>query len=410
MPVAPTSSVMNDLARALEILAPALDIANERVVGPAPPGFSEARGYSDFLASLGDEELARCEAEGLASRLPFLDGAPASLAELGRGVVEIASFAPALVTEGGTPLARRDAAATNVKERKRKQLEALLAAIQPMALGARRIVDVGAGSGHLSRLAAERFDRDVLGLDREPTRVDVAAALARGTRASFVVRDAFASKLALEPGDLAIGLHACGGLGDKLVVEASEAPADVTLVSCCLQKIEGDARLPLSSIARAAGFVLPREVLGLSNLTSRPVGVEASLADMLAAREARFALFRFLQTRGVSLSPGEEMRGINRRRAHRGLAEIARMACENRGLSAPMPAEIEEHERAAAVEFGRMRRFSLPRAMLSRALEVAVVLDRAAALAERGHEVFVRRVFDPEVTPRNLAIFAKARR
>ena len=44
--------------------------------------------------------------------------------------------------------------------------------------------------------------------------------------------------------------------------------------------------------------------------------------------------------------------------------------------------------------------------MLARLLEVAVVLDRAAALEEAGHHVVVATVFPREVTPRNVGLFA----
>jgi hypothetical protein len=44
--------------------------------------------------------------------------------------------------------------------------------------------------------------------------------------------------------------------------------------------------------------------------------------------------------------------------------------------------------------------------MLARALELTVVLDRAAALEEAGRTVTVREVFAASVSPRNLGIFA----
>lgn len=44
--------------------------------------------------------------------------------------------------------------------------------------------------------------------------------------------------------------------------------------------------------------------------------------------------------------------------------------------------------------------------MLARLVEVAVVLDRAAALSERGAEVVVATITPRAATPRNLAIFA----
>ena len=208
-----------------------------------------------------------------------------------------------------------------------------------MAEGAARIVDVGAGSGHFTRLASTTFGRDAVGIERDPGRVARAEALApRPGTARFVVSDACREGLSLAPNDLAVGLHACGELGDKLVLAAAEAGCDLALVSCCLQKIPGAARSPLS--AAGEGLTFPRSMLGLTNLTADPQGVEASLESQLAAREARYALRRLLAARGIDVAPGEEMRGINRRRARAGLAEIAGRALALRGLPLASDAEI----------------------------------------------------------------------
>jgi hypothetical protein len=47
--------------------------------------------------------------------------------------------------------------------------------------------------------------------------------------------------------------------------------------------------------------------------------------------------------------------------------------------------------------------------MLGRLVEVCVVLDRAAALSERGSRVTVGTLCDRAATPRNLLILAEAR-
>jgi hypothetical protein len=43
-------------------------------------------------------------------------------------------------------------------------------------------------------------------------------------------------------------------------------------------------------------------------------------------------------------------------------------------------------------------------------VELAVVLDRAAALEESGQHVIVGTLFDQSVTPRNVALFASRAR
>src|SRR5262249_36012245 len=145
-------------------------------------------------------------------------------------------------------------------------------------------------------------------------------------------------ELGLDARDLAIGLHACGELGDRLVESAAAAGCDLALVSCCLQKISGPSRKPLSRAA--TGAELRREHLGRTNLTAQPRGVETSIERSIGARQTRYALGRLLQERGIAVEPGAEMGGINRRRAGAGLAEVATRALALRGLPPPSPAEL----------------------------------------------------------------------
>jgi protein-L-isoaspartate O-methyltransferase len=389
------------LRAALSVALPAADILAGRAFDAQPPDWCERRGWSEFLLALDEPSLRRCEAHGLLQELSGLPRAPASLQELAHEVSRVVALPRLAAT---SPLAGE--ALRSVKLRKRAQLEGLLAAVSDMAREAERIVDVGAGSGHFTRLSAELFQREALGLERNPERV-AAATLRGGTGVRFEVADA-TQRLALAPSDLAIGLHACGELGDRLTETAAEAGCDLALVSCCLQKISSEMRPALSQAA--AGTQLRKEHLGLSNLTAQPQGVEASIEVTLAARETRYALGSLLRARGVALEPGAEMSGINRRRASAGLGDVAARALSQRGLVPASAAELSHHAALAERDYGRIRRFSLPRNMLARLVEVLVSLDRAAHLEEqgggRGTSVVVAELFDRAVSPRNIGIFA----
>jgi SAM-dependent methyltransferase len=393
----------------LHTLLPVHDILDGRVDDVDPPAWCVDRGWVDFLLALGDDELRRCESEGLAARAPELRGAPASLVALASAVVECTRL-PMLEIDRRAP---PPSALRSVSERKREQLAALLGAVAPMAARAARIVDVGAGEGHFTRLAAELFDREALGIERNTVRVASATARAEsraneidsvGNVARFVALDACREPLGFASDDLAVGLHACGEVGDRLITAAAEAGCEVALVSCCLQKIAGPTRAPLSRAA--AGLTLRKDTLGLTNLTAQPVGIEASIDATIEARQVRFALLRLLRARGVVLAPGEEMRGINRRRAHRGLRDVAERALAQRALPCPTDAEVAHHEGESRRLYGVVRRLALPRSMLARLVEIAVVLDRAAALAESGARITVATFVQRAVTPRNIVILA----
>jgi len=383
------------LADAVAVATPVTDIIEERASDDRVPTWCEKRGWTSFLLALSDEQLRRGEAAGLAEAVFELPGAPPDLVELARAIERVCRLAP---VTAATSLG--DAELRNVRLRKRGQLSSLLAAVAPMAAAAERIVDVGAGSGHFTRLSAELFERDALGLEHNPARVARARERSSGSRAHFVTVDAREGLPLLEH-DLAIGLHACGELGDGLVRAAGRARCDLALVSCCLQKISTPTRTPL-----AEAPVLRREHLGLTNLTAQPRGVETSIDVTLAARETRYALALLLRGRGVAIEAGEEMRGINRRRAQHGLGDVAARALARRGLEPPRADELDHYRALAARHYAKIRRLSLPRSMLSRLIEVLVSLDRATHLEEQGLAVRVVRLFERAVSPRNIAIFA----
>lgn len=389
------------LQRLLAVALPLRDVLERRVDAPVVPDWCESRGWTQFLLELDDAAVTAAEAHGLASVLPDLRTAPASLTELARAVTS-ATELPRL--GGSTPLEAE--ALRSVRFRKRAQLSALLSAVSGMAPQAERIVDVGAGSGHFTRLSAELFERDAVGLEHNPARVASARKRAEhSTRASFVSVDA-RSAFGLTARDLAIGLHACGELGDKLIEAAGSAQCDLALVSCCLQKISSAERAPLSTPATEAHAQLRREHLGLANLTAQPQGVEASIDVTIAARQTRYALGQLLRARGIALEPGAEMSGVNRRQANAGLRRVAERACAARQLPPPSDAEVAAHETAARRDYAVIRRLSLPRSMLARLVEVLVSLDRAAHLEERGLAVSVATLFERGVSPRNIGIFA----
>lgn len=393
------ATAREQLRRAMEVALPVRDILEERVDEPIVPAWCGARGWHDFLLGLDNAALAHCESRGLSSQLSQLPNAPQDLRELARAI-EVAVALPRL--HGSTALAQESL--RNVKLRKRAQLAGLLSGVSGMAVHAERIVDVGAGVGHFTRISAELFRRPALGLERDPARVGTAQRRAGADAgAAFVTMDA-RQPLELARQDLTIGLHACGELGDRLVESAAAAACDLALVSCCLQKISQPSRRPLSK--QGEGLDLPRAQLGLTNLTAQPRGVETSIEVTIAARQTRYALRRLLCERGVILAAGAEMHGINRRRAHQGLGEVARRALELRGLAPAIASELARHEAAAAREYAMMRRLSLPRSMLARLVEVLVCLDRAAHLEERGQQVLVATLFEREVSPRNIGIFA----
>lgn len=400
------------------------DLQDDRLDDTAAPAL-DARGWRDYLLGLADDDVAALECGA-----SWSTRAPPSLVEFGRAIdavcdlpplappatTTLVSTLPTLSTVGAGHAARR-----HEKPAKQAQIDAFAALALPLARGARRVVDVGSGHGHLTRQLAARLPTGtpVVGLERNAALVAEARALA-GDRVTFATVDIGDADdgdesnndsddgdsdddLAIVAGDLVTGLHACGALGDTVVRAVGRVGASLALIGCCLQKRRAPARAPLT----VGGEPLRRDVLGLSNLSLRDVGKEASRAANLQARQHRLALRRLLQDAGVVVDFGAEIQGLNRRLAHGGLQLLVERAFARRSLPPPSPAAVHDAEHQAREQHAQQRRLQLPRTRLARLLEVHVALDRAVHLQQHGLAVEVGTAFSSTVSPRNLLVLAR---
>lgn len=365
-----------------------------------------SRGWSPFVLSLDDPELASIETGGLEAQWP--QRTPDSLRALVARAREVCAMS-ALVPAGAAVSGPRP----GQTPRKRAQIDAFRALFSSVAVAARvtRVVDVGSGHGHLTRAIAEGGKHPVVGLERDAVltgRAHAMSAMSEGRGPNFVVTDVLRDGLTPLPGDCFVGLHACGELGDAMVTTVAGAPGtSLVLVGCCPQKRRQLSRLPLCPIpGLEAQLELSRHLLGLGNLTARDEGVEASRSANLAARERRLALHRLLADRWGPIRLGAEIEGLNRRVAQRDLAFLVARAFAHRGAPAPSAAAIDEAARWAREAHAGARRLSLPRTLLARVLEVYVLLDRAMFLERRGLVVRVGTAFRADVSARNLALIA----
>lgn len=374
-----------------------------RAVDDTVPEALLTRGWAEPLLSLSDDELSTLEIAGCEGVLPqrfppTLDLLQATTLQL----CTVPELAPA--GEATRRLRRLET------PRKRAQVEALCRLTMPLVRSARRVVEVGSGHGHLAREVAAQIERPVVGLERDAAISARARRLSHWDRLSFQEVDVLRDGIDLAEGDCALGLHACGELGDALVVGVAERAQSLALVGCCLQKQRAEVRLPLNAARPgAADVALPKSLLGLSNFTPREQGVEATREENIAARERRHALHALLTAHAGPLRFGAEMDGLNRRAAQDDLSSMVARAFERRRLPIPSQDAVEEAGRTARALHDRLRRLSLPRIVLGRVLEMFIFIDRALYLDEAGFDVTIGTAFPKEISARNLTLLATRR-
>lgn len=193
----------------------------------------------------------------------------------------------------------------------------------------RRVVDVGCGKGHLTSELSRSLGIPALGLDSEATVLSAARELY--PQVTFERCDVVDEGLArhLCPGDLVVGLHPCGALGEAIVAaacsfsrppavqcacESARGSASVTagsgceeeggkgahdegvallMVPCCWHKQKVPLRAPLSAAAVTAGLYLPHAAL-------KKASMALDSSQSLEARRARHQLRDLLRSRGVA--------------------------------------------------------------------------------------------------------------
>lgn len=410
------------LKKAAEVLTIGSSILSHRIVSATPPpGMPEE--WVHYLKAMEIESLRKCERIGLASfvRQNAPEDMPEDLLRLVRLAGDVYEMFPKADWE------IQAAERVRVKERKLKQIEYVAKVCSEVIeededCVISRIVDVGAGHGHLSQKLADDLEgtvKEIVGLERSARLLNTAKSLYRsGSNVSRVCSDAVLSSIVTGPGDLLVGLHACGSLGDTIIdAAASQGSSGVVLVTCCLQKRDLNDpngslyRKPLSRYGLeekdiSSVLTVEKSFLGVTN-RSRGYGSEA----ILQGRLVRHGLRKLLALKGFedefAQRTGSEVHGISRHKIKRGLMTVAKEALKLRGFTQDVTEkEIKKIEKQAEKEYRVMRALTLPRSMLGEVLEMAIVLDRATRLEESGafRRVARLRLFPDEVSPRNLCI------
>jgi hypothetical protein len=263
----------------------------------------------------------------------------------------------------------------------------------------------------MGRLSGWASGLPVVHLDRQLPLLEKAMDLDQeaGVSSSILPLDALepAAWETLGPGVGALGLHACGALGDTLLEEgAKRGAAWLVVATCCYHKsrFAGGRYLPLSATGRNCELHLTSPEVRLSiydEVVARPrtrrsrrrqMAYRAGL-DLLhreATGEDHYVPIGPLPNHLFQLPFDEFCAAVN---GHTGL-EIPRRFDPGRALTAG-----EQWAR-------RARALGLVRGLFRRPLEVWLLLDRVRRQEELGRRVAWGSFCPRAVTPRNLAIIS----
>ena len=241
---------------------------------------------------------------------------------------------------------------------------------------------------------------------------------------------------------LVTGLHTCGDLATSTlrIFARSEASALITL-GCCYNHISPDD-FPLSDMARKARrethFSFTRDHGMLATQTPQRwiekdnehqqhahllCKASAESSEQQQADEARpeddatflkhwyrAVLQTILDAHHIAV-PREGTGKIRPRFYRQGFATYAREACRRMGISLPpifSDSELDNHIKKTEAASGRRQMIlciSL-RVLLAPLVEIAILIDRFVWLLEQGLDAALIPLFDPVISPRNMALVA----
>ncbi len=298
-----------------------------------------------------------------------------------------------------------------VKARKWDQISSFVGVAMALPIpSATRWLDWCGGKGHLGRLAALETGLPVTHLERQLRLCEQGAELDQrdGVQGHFVCADALAETSADLTGEgvAALGLHACGSLGERLLTLCRDGGASsVLLAPCCHHVVadRGDYR-PLSQSAQADDLDLTRWNLRLAT-SDEVISSPARRQRRRLVMERRLAvdlLMRRLTGDDVYRSPGPLPPGL----LTGPLAELCAEVARRRQVGLPADVDWLELEEQGRRRAHQVRALGLVRGVFRRGLEMWVDLDRACYMADAGWQVQLGTFCPRRWTPRNLVVAA----
>eukprot|EP01065_Artemidia_motanka_P052921 TRINITY_DN9680_c1_g1_i1.p1 TRINITY_DN9680_c1_g1~~TRINITY_DN9680_c1_g1_i1.p1 ORF type:complete len:465 (+),score=137.17 TRINITY_DN9680_c1_g1_i1:59-1453(+) len=391
--------------------------------------------WRDYLAALSDEQIAGAALAG--SPVFRAAGCPESLRAFAVSA-DAAAFPRSPSEAAGAELPTASDVWRGVKGKKRHELPRVLSSLLSVCSGAGGrpcVVDVGCGKGHLTRAVAHLGGVDAVGVDSgasldggfQGVGTDAARAAAGRCRAERTARIGFVDRCieagdtsallsdvgrALGPGAAAdryvlCGLHACGSLSVSVLRSfvASRRVAGVVSVGCCYHRVSEDG-YPLSRAVQELGVRLSAHARDVAGHAAEARARDEAAAPDSARRQCwRAVLELHLRERGVCRAAAGSVRGA----ASMTFDQWCGRALQQLGMEAPAGVVFSARYERELERWRELRCFMSLRAHVAKCIESLVVADRALWLREAVPDLAglsVVTLFDPLVSPRNLAIVA----
>ncbi|WP_462156606.1 methyltransferase [Pseudoalteromonas sp. GB56] len=300
-----------------------------------------------------------------------------------------------------------------IKGRKLTQLQAFVEHLAPHQ-HKESVLEWCAGKGHLGRLLAHQYDVTVHSVEIQPHLCAQGEHLAQRFSLPITFNEANVLQDDCAPWiakcDHAVALHACGGLHQSLMRQASAIGTQRLSISpCCYHLfLEHDDYKPMSDAAKQSSLHMKSSDLKLALQQTVTAGQRV---QRLRQTEVQWRLgFDQLVRDAFSRDYYTPVPSVGKQVFSGEFSEFCQWAARKKGLELPEGIDYEHYLKRGVQRKHMTDRIELVRHVFRRAIEVWLVLDRALYLQQANYQVDIFEFCEPSLTPRNILIDAKLNR
>ncbi len=266
-----------------------------------------------------------------------------------------------------------------------------------------KIIDVGSGKGHMSKVLLYDTDGSSECIDCDPKLQSSGAQLIKkqtpelATKISF--REEFFTKDSVikDRSSLILGLHCCGDLSVELIRSHITSCEKLLNFGCCYHKSK---EFNLSGLALSSPIPFSFHALNLATRSNR------TLNNTSFDRRQSVKLYRYILHMILKDELNEEFKTLGNAHHSEYYSDFTAY-CKK---YAPQTKKLDvDSLHKKYLKSDRLKDYLVAeviRSPLGRLVELYIILDRALFLKENGHDVKVCSFFDPELSPRNIGIFS----
>ncbi|KDC54998.1 MULTISPECIES: methyltransferase [Pseudoalteromonas] len=203
----------------------------------------------------------------------------------------------------------------------------------------------------------------------------------------------------------AVALHACGGLHQTFMRQASLAKVQqISFSPCCYHLFTANEYLAMSEVAKQSGLNLTHRdlKLALQETVTAPSRLEKVRKTELEWRLGFDALRKSITGEQHYVS----VPSVNKAIFSDSFKSFCGWAAEKKTLNIPQDTDYNKYLSIGQARKKITDRVELVRHVFRRAIEVWLVLDRALYLQQQGYQVSVKTFCEKQLTPRNILILA----